>query len=102
MLLKAADGTASEILSADIAEYDNLLSAIMYSNGTLYFDTSKEATAVWDADDTSFRLVARIPAGTTAKDPDLKLTYRYTNISGTESTVEGTANGTYVWFNEDF
>lgn len=102
VLLKAADGTASEILSADIAEYDNLLSAIMYSNGTLYFDTSKEATAVWDADDTSFRLVARIPAGTTAKDPDLKLTYRYTNISGTESTVEGTANGTYVWFNEDF
>ena len=98
------DGVDSSSVYSIALENAFLEGALDSLNGSVSFDgAAREMTLVYDTDITRFGFKVQLSeaAGTTTEQ-ELKLVYSYRNVLGEEKSVEGSADGHYVWFNEDF
>ena len=104
MLLKQEDGKVSGIRSValeEIPEKHELISALAVSgiSGNQAFDQKGEVTFFVDSDSDSVGFKPLLASGANS-DNEVKYSFRYISQDGREVTQAGSANNSYIWFND--
>ena len=104
MLLKQEDGKVSGIRSValeEIPEKHELISALAVSgiSGNQAFDQKGEVTFFVNSDSDSVGFKPLLASGANS-DNEVKYSFRYISQDGREVTQAGSANNSYIWFND--